>query len=304
MKSKYTSFILFLLIGVCLLFTSNWLVKSKISNHKKNDQLGKINKIADKEIDTKITIWGASTAWVHFNPTLIQKETQKSTYNMGINGTPFMQYKGLLEHFIQYSEQSEYVVLALNINEFEDRGVLATPFLFYHHLDIPSLYSSFSTIDEVTSFKHRYIPFYDIASYDNRLYKRIFYPELNNQEQDGFFPVTREYEEKFVFDSVSVSNQNITAIKEIATLAKATNIKVILSIVPYYFVPNQKVKNLDKFIEEIKNLEKLENVSVFNYLNKPLFQKKEYYYNSLHLIAQGADSLSTYFAQDLINIQE
>jgi len=80
-------------------------IKIESSMKKVTDgNIGKINAVMKHELDEDITVWGASTAYVHFDAPMISDSLNLSTFNMGIDGTNIDQYYGLLKEYLNYTK--------------------------------------------------------------------------------------------------------------------------------------------------------------------------------------------------------
>ncbi len=84
-----TGFILFILV-----FDN--IIMFGISKSDK-DQMGKINKVCNHSTVPEIAIFGSSVSDVGVSSEILQNKTGKTVYNYSLNGTPFYNYKGIID---------------------------------------------------------------------------------------------------------------------------------------------------------------------------------------------------------------
>src|SRR5688572_21527084 len=93
------------------IFLSNGLKKA---NYYAQDEFSIWNDLYEGKIDSKVVIYGASRAWVHFDPALIEKNTGLSAYNLGLDGHNFwLQY---YRHKLLFdkNKKPEIIIFALD----------------------------------------------------------------------------------------------------------------------------------------------------------------------------------------------
>ncbi|MTI30314.1 hypothetical protein [Xanthovirga aplysinae] len=287
------------LISLTLISTA---IQRKASGYRENDQMGKINRILNHELDPEISIWGASTALVHFDAQKIEDTLHLSCYNMGLDGTAFIQYQGILRDFIKNSTQAKYIIIALNINELKTRENLYKPNKFFHHIDNSDIYNSLSKINPQKLFKLKNVPFYNLTTYDLVFYRKIFgvYKE-NEEEIKGFNPKDQEWksDKRHMPSQVEIDENTFDDFKEVIAMGKRKKIQVVLTVVPFYKEGQEQIENLISWQSRIAALAAERGIPFLNYLSNPICSHQTLFYNNLHLNARGADLFTDIFIEDL-----
>lgn len=267
--------------------------------------IAKVNAIMEHRLDVPITIWGASTARVHYDAELMERDLRESCFNMGLDGTPFHQYNGLLKEYISYAKRAKVLVLVIDINGFSRRNALYQSYAWLHHMSNINIFNSLEKIDSELCYKSRYIPLYYLTAYDRRFLSRcikwIYYktdvePELDNK---GFHASNVQWQQKGYeknFDVVIDPNV-LEEIKSVIDLSLKANIKVIVSVPPCYKEGLNFVLNINEFENKVNSL-KREGVYVLNYLRSDLGNNKNNFYNNTHLNTTGAKNFTMRFIDD------
>jgi hypothetical protein len=266
----------------------------------KEGTVGKINGVVAHDLDFNLTIWGASTAQFNFNPQIIIDSFDISAMNMGIDGTNIDQYAGLLNEFISYTEESEYLIIALDIH-----GGLANRSSFYqlhnwlHNIDNANIYNCLSDIDQQTMFKLKYVPFYSLIKYDKHAF-RYFRKSLFNKSSDYTIPdygfkskgnATLEVKEKEASFETEIDERSFYKVKHAVEKASKRGIKCMVILTPCFVDGLAQIKNRTDFITKIETL-KTAKVKVANLSNCYISKEPKYFKDNTHLNAKGADELT------------
>lgn len=302
---KLSLFLLFLLLVLSGLnyFIQNLLQKSPVGT------LAKVNAVMSRSMDEEITIWGASTARAHFDAELMEKILNVGCFNMGMDGTPFQQYNGLLKEYIENSKRAKIIVLVVDINGFGARNSLYQSYSWLHHVSNDNIYNSLSQIDTELTFKARYVPLYYITAYDRRFLPRtikwVYFDSIDEPElsHHGFHPNSTLWQDNQGERYNSSFNVEINAdvISEFSsTIAQATqaNLKVIIVVPPCYTDGLKLVSNINEFENSVHSLES-DNVVILNYLHSNLSEDIRLFTNNTHLNSEGARLFTNQFIVDL-----
>ena len=269
----------------------------------KTETIGKINSVMSHNLDVEFTIWGASTAYVNFNPQIIMDSLGYSTMNMGIDGTNIDQYYGLLKEYLSYTNNSKYLVIAVDIHGgISDRKSFYHLHNWLHHLGNDNIYNCLSDIDKTLIFKSRYIPFYSLTLYDKHSFpffrKAIFNNEneykFNNygfkQNGDNWID-TDNYSLDALLINVSIGEKTIKKIRLSCLEAIEKKITPIIVITPFYEKGLDKIENRFEVIDLLTSI-KNKKIKLFDFSNNYISKNPKYFKDNTHLNKSGADELT------------
>jgi len=306
MKNRIIKVSLLIVITIATLWITVFVLASGMKNCKE-DTVGKINGVVAHDLDFKMTIWGASTAQFNFNPQIIIDSLHISTMNMGIDGTNIDQYAGLLNEFISYTEESEYLVIALDIH-----GGLANRNSYYHlhnwvhNIDNDNIYNCLSDIDKQTMFKLKYVPFYSLIKYDKHAFP-YFRKSIFNKRKDyaisnyGFKSKGNTIIEtggKRTNFEIEIDERSFNKVKYAVEKASEQGIKCMVIITPCFVEGLSQISNRADFITKIETL-KTAKVKVVNLSNCYISKEPKYFKDNTHLNAKGADELTKLFVKKI-----
>lgn len=289
-----------LIITSCFLLWSTQYLLTSVMKDSKEGTLGKINGVVAHKLDYELTIWGASTAYVNFNPQIIIDSLKISALNMGIDGTSIDQYAGLLKEYLSYTNKSKYLVIALDIH-----GGLTKRESFYnmhnwlHNIDNKNIYECLSDIDKSTMLKLKYVPFYSLTQYDKHSFP-YFRRSLLNKDSKYQIPnhgfksngnASIEVTNQSTPFKVSIDERPFKKVKEVITNANKKGIKCFIIITPCYDEGLSQITNKTDFISKLKTLE-TSKIEVLDFSNSYLSKNPSYFKDNTHLNASGADELT------------
>ena len=276
--------------------------------------IAKVNAVMLHKLNSEITIWGASTARVHFNTPLMEERLNMSCFNMGLDGTPFIQYAGLLQEYIGYSDKSKLLVISIDINGFGDRKALYQGYAWLHYINNEQMFKTIKSIDEDLALKSRFIPLYYLTTYDRRFLVRCLkwvYVGLDGEpelDDAGFHAnnVPWQINQRRPLDKpfeVAIKKSIVDNIRDRIDEAVNKKMQVALVVPPCYIGATNNMINRLEFESALKSLER-ENVMVFNYLDSPISNDKINFSNNTHLDSSGATLFTSVFIDDLMKRME
>lgn len=272
--------------------------------------IAKVNHVMQRELNAEVTIWGASTARVNFDTPLMGKKLNMECFNVGLDGTPFHQYEGLLREYISYSKPS-LLILVIDINGFGERKSLYQGYAWLHYIDNDNIYHSIKSIDRGIAVKSRYIPLYSLTTYDRRFLIRCLKwvymgadsdPELDNA---GYHPIfiswqTTQRRLRIKPFEVEIDQDIVASVYDLVKEAAKKNVQVALVIPPCYVEATKFISNRKEFEEALESMEQ-QNVRLFNYLDSSITLEKSNFTNNTHLNSTGSNLLTSQFIGDLKN---
>jgi hypothetical protein len=273
----------------------------------KEETLGKINGIMNHDIDVELTIWGASTAYVNFNPKIIIDSLEISSMNMGIDGTNIDQYAGLLNEYIDYTIESKYLIIALDIHSgLTNRKTFYHMYKWLHHIKNDNIYNCLSDIDNKTMLKLKYLPFYKLTHFDKHSFpyfrRTILNKESNYQISNfGFRPLenTSIYQSNnnSTFKTL-IGERSLNKVKDAVIRATKKGIKCYVVITPCFEKGLSQISNRNEFISNVKTIG-IQHAEVIDFSNCYLSKKSKYFKDNTHLNAMGADELTKLLIKEI-----
>ncbi len=280
-------------------------IKIESSMKKVTDgNIGKINAVMKHELDEDITVWGASTAYVHFDAPMISDSLNLSTFNMGIDGTNIDQYYGLLKEYLNYTKNSRYIVIALDVHgAFMKRDALYDIHNWTHHFSNKNIDSCFSEIDADLMWKSKYIPFYKLTVYNKHNFRYVRQNLFSDQKSYQF--AKKGYQPKSTFlkdvnrvdqksQKVDINKRVFKKLKQACLLAQSKSIQPIVVITPCYEKGFNLLENADEVVAKINSLSNY-GVEVFDYSQSKLSNNPSLFCDFTHLNTQGATEFSKLF---------
>ncbi|MFC2175902.1 hypothetical protein ACFLR1_02875 [Bacteroidota bacterium] len=304
-----------IILGCALMLYCTEQVLQRTLRSCKVGTIGKINSVMNHDLDVEVTIWGASTAYVNFNPKILIDSLGYTCINMGIDGTPIDQYNGLLEEYLSYSINSKYVIIALDVHGgLVNRNRLYHLHNWLHHAGNQNIYNCLSDVDPRLMFKIRHVPFYDLTLYDKHSFP-YFRKTILNRKTDyefdnfGYKPSTIGSIDTSLIQSNTVRKKVLIigerCLKKALTSsikAKETNITPIIIVTPCFTKGLDKLTGLDDFLTAINSLKK-SGIQVFDLSSCYISKDPKYFSDNTHLSSVGADELTRLLANKIKNLE-
>lgn len=267
------------------------------------------NEIIEGQMSKDILIYGSSRAWVHFDSKIIEDSLGLSTYNLGIDGHNFwlqyLRHKKLLKH----NKPPNFIILSLGVFSLSKRKDLYNHYQFLpfqydkEFYDYTKSYEGFSIFD-YTLPMYRYIGKQDSI-------KKIIKAQFNEAYREpyrikGFRGMHRQWNDDLAKAKLTIKSYesvmdqaSVDLIQTFINECNRLNIRVILVYSPEYIEGQEFVSNRHEIISFYQNLALKNNLSFIDYSNDPICRSKNYFYNSMHLNADGARVFTNKLVIDL-----
>tara|TARA_R110002012_G_scaffold220618_1_gene392268 strand:+ start:19359 stop:20342 length:984 start_codon:yes stop_codon:yes gene_type:complete len=309
------------IVFLCVVLFSVEFVTSYLVQHSSDAQTGKINLVMQHEIDPKIMMFGSSVAEVGLNSNTIENKTQRTTHNMGIDGTTVSNSEFLIDEFLSYSKNCETVVIGMAFFSFTKSKKINAPERFLAYKSNPYVKQNIFNVQPDLGHKLYYVPFYSFIVANHTYYKNAFYGLKNVMNAKvslidslkGFVPHHTEYYDTRKngkqLDYVSIDTVAISDYKRIIGKIKSHTIEPILVLMPMHVNGQDSFSNFEAYREHAKILSEEMGVQLYDFSEHDLTTHDEYYYNNGHLNTTGAhvfsavlaDSLNLDYKQNILN---
>lgn len=330
---KHYIYAISIAITIFILLSFDYFVKHT-AQKAVTDNEGKINKIIQHKLDPDIIVFGSSVAQFHVNPVLMEKQTNKDVFNLGLAGTTFIQYRGLLNEFLNYSQKCKYIIMVLLPIEFSNRNIIYKAHTFWANIDNKNIYNSLYDINPPLLFKMKYIPFYKLTVYNKSFYEIVInnLSSHKNQNTDllkGFKPQNESWGnladgqtninqdnrnntalEKNQSDYKTINTTYIHEIENYIRLFNKRGGKFIFVIPPIYYEYTKKenrdinptaVKNIINTAMQLVKINPEMNFTL-DYSSDSISMQKNMFYNYTHLTSDGADMFTQKISTDLLKL--
>ncbi|MGB1318454.1 MAG: hypothetical protein ACPG5W_09620 [Flavobacteriales bacterium] len=265
-------------------------------------------------VDKEITIWGASTAFLNFNPKVIEDSLNYPTINMGIDGTPIDQYGGLLKEYLGYTKNSKYIIIAVDVHGgLGDRKKLYHFHNWAHHVANNYVYDYLADIDSERLFKTRYVPFYALTQYDKHALPYFRKTLMGNNSDDllenrgyvsngsGYLDLAT-YNKEPVHYEIAIGERGYQKLKNISQEILGKGVTPIIAITPCYAKGFQQLTNVDQVLSLIYDL-KQPGLEIFDYSRCSISSNHTFFKDNTHLNSLGAIELSKLLAADVKSLE-
>ncbi|MDX2045322.1 MAG: hypothetical protein SFU87_00960 [Chitinophagaceae bacterium] len=272
----------------------------------------KINLLANKRADPEIAVFGSSVGEVGIDPRVIENITGKRTYNYSIDGTRFLQYRGLVKELNESSASCKLVIFTETFFSLTKVDQLTEADRYMAHIRNNSIYESLYDVQPELAWKLKYIPFYKFVVMKHPYYKASILGLkswikniLPDDSLKGYTPKYRTWETGL--DSINKSSKPVTIILDSITIEKYRltirelkhkGRKVLIIIPPVHKDGLALLPNLDVLRKALSSFEE-EGVYFRDYSVNGISEDKSYFYNNSHLNDAGAKKFSGLLAGDI-----
>ncbi|MFH2142219.1 MAG: hypothetical protein ABIJ97_07350 [Bacteroidota bacterium] len=299
-------FIIYILLFLSPLIFSCYLLDIFISKQLKRANLhaqGEYpvwNSIIDGEVNSDIVIYGSSTAWVQFNPTMIGDSLNTTTYNLGIDGHNFwlqyLRHKLLLKH----NNKPKLIIHSVDNATLQKRTELYNPDQFLPYMlwnnDIENAiksYKGYTFLD----FKIPLIRYFGKTDAIKTVVKMMInqrsnvvvrvrgYNEQDIQWNDDF----DEAKKTMKYYKAIIDTPSIILFDKYLKECVDNKINVIFVYPPEFIEGQNFIINRDEIINLYKYYSEKYNILFIDFSNDSISFQKQYFYNSIHLNKKGSE---------------
>ena len=316
MKRFLSKTFLFVVIFISLAFILQIIIDRGLRNYD-NDMYINWNRIFRGQINSDIVILGSSRATQHFNPKIIEKQVGFSCYNLGIVAGTIILEEAKWETSLRYNKTPKILIQNVDIFFLCPGEKIAFKEQFLPYLAEPTIYQNLVKIDDgiiveniIPLYKYRglrEIVFQGLGSFFNLIKKPV--PALNDFYK-GYYSLIEKWNGDF--EKFNVKNNRlefswqemqlgINYLESLIKRCEERNIEIILVQSPMYYELQNMMPQKDSITSLFSGVAIKNSIQFWNYLDDSLCYNKEYFYNSTHLNAIGAEIFSKHLALDINN---
>lgn len=312
MKKFLIKILIFSLAIGCVAFCADMLISYGIrqTDSRKyaawNDIYNEINLNAD------IVVIGASSAWSSYNTHIIDSVLNLSSYNLGIDGHPFVPCQSLRYNtYLRHSALPKYMIINIDIGTL---GVLSEPYereQFFPYFNDDSLVSQISSIKGI-SLIERHCPLIRYYGYREEIELGIYglfgmKPYFDGGMYKGFRGNEYKWDRAFLKTKKTMEiNWEKECVDSLIYFIKENQkrgISVVLSKNPMYFELQNVITNIDDANSLYDSIAKVVNVNLLDYWESDISKDSSYFYNSTHLNKIGAKKFTLQLTHDLDSLE-
>jgi hypothetical protein len=311
MKSSPAGILLFSIGLLVIYFLFDTLVIAGVSKSRKA-QLGKVNKICNHDQLPQLAIFGSSVSEVGMNAPLIEDQTKLSVYNFSIDGTRFMQYKGLIDEFITKNNQTKIVLLTETYFSLTQVDVLTALERYLANISNENVYRSLHSIQPELTWKCRYVPAYKYTEVSHIFYMaaldgwKNFFSKPPPDTLLGYTPKFKSWEAgedsllKNMQPFLIETDTAITAAYKVCIKnLQLKGIQVVIVLPPVYSAVSKKITDFTPLRNSLNKIAKEVNCRFWDFTGSTICDDKSLFYNSNHLNGIGSGVFSAVLSDSI-----
>jgi hypothetical protein len=267
------------------------------------------NRIVDGQINADILITGSSRAVYHYDPSVIQKATGRSSYNIGLNGSQIDMQVARLRTYLAHNRKPTLIVHNLDLFTFQvSHGEVYDPGQYIPYLREETLYAPLRKIHPQI-WKARALPLYGYVVEDLRftwvsglgaLLGRMP-PEDRPLGFSGRHLVwTAEFDEFRALHAngvrVEIEPDGVRALEELIHTCRDQGIELMFVYSPEYREMKDLTLNRSELFGRFRELSVKNGILFIDFSDSEVSAHRENFYNSQHLNEDGAATFSRLLA--------
>ena len=292
-----------LLASLILLFVFDKVLQAGFRKSTE-DVSGKMNLLFRDSSRYEVLCLGSSRALAHLESKWIGQKTGMRVYNGGINGARVASMKILFEGYLKSHPAPS--ILVLHIDEFtlETDKMLEVPH-YLPYLPDDEIEKEVFAIEPGMAYLHD-LPFFRVFYYDD-IKKWIAIKSMLELEKKGLDPEggfsnlvfsgwsaywESQYDDRLKsisqpFDSIGKFDSGLRMLDSVLQLARRKGVKVVFTSSP--LLGGSNIPKYEACVKEIEAACRRNDVdAMFFWMHRSELNRKEYYYDLVHMVRKGA----------------
>lgn len=266
------------------------------------------NALYEGRINSDLLILGNSRAWVHFSPAIIDSVTQYDSYNLGLDGHNFFLTNTRYEEYLTYNTKPRVIIQEVSFRTLEKRPDLFNYAQFHPYLDQESLvealktYRGYSEWDRLVPF-HKYVGEWKAIAAG--LLEFTGLKQFKAEKYKGYEGQARTWKNRIPAAEMAprpcpIDSASVADFERFLQDSKAAGVEVVLVTAPICRSYQSVITNMAEVVAIYERMASKYNLTYLNYLDHPLADATELYYNAIHLNRKGAERFSLDLANRLV----
>ena len=273
-------------------------VSSKNYRNRDHYPFTTMTDIVEGRLNSDLWILGSSRALVQYNPRILDSMLNISSYNLGMNAQFIVPEILCYRIACEYNKKPKYILLDLMWRTLTMETAPVARYFYMPYIFNSKVRRNICN-NKIFSFAYLNVPYYrfHIEKESDKYYRteNIIYKghsshqaNWNGIDIDGLDTISYKHE-----------TEAIALLDSLLTEFKKDSITVILIHSPFYCEGFKKIRNHEQMMELFRDIAIYNNVPFLDYTNDPISYDTSYFYNNMHLNAQGADLFTIKLAHDL-----
>jgi hypothetical protein len=301
----------FTLVAAAFVF-ANFLIDLGLRRVKTSDY-GVFNRIVSGRINATVLVTGSSRALNHYDPREITRQTGAPAWNIGINGSQTDMQLAVLQTYLRHNSAPALLIHNLDSFTFEtSRDGLAFPETYVPYLSEPPIYQTLKRLDSSWR-KAKYLPLYGYAVEDMRFSWLLGVAALVGRNPpevrfEGFEPRTAAWTEDFDRFrganpggvSFSIESEAVRDLEQLITEVTTRSGRVLLVYSPVYQEMQEIERGRPELFAKFRDIALRYHATFWDFSDSPISRRRDLFYNSQHLNAEGAAIFSAALSRRLV----
>lgn len=266
--------------------------------------------IINGQINADIIIQGTSRAWVQYNTSIIDSLLKTTSYNFGMDGSPFDIQYIRFKTYLSHNKAPKVIIQNVDIDLPDLNEVVFQKYQFLPFLNNVE-FKELLRESEIINCSDYYIPFSVYMGQPKAI--QIGLEEFFNikhyasVKHNGFAANNSEWMGQNFNQQLSINktnwNKDIKAEKlfyEFISICKKNDIRLILVYAPVYYKKSQHISFFNQSRRYYKQIASINNLTFLDYSMSAISYDEKYFYNATHLNARGAKKFTEILSKDLI----
>ncbi len=308
-------FILQSFLFVLPIILMGYLVDVYLSNtlKKSNSYTGEFptwNAVLDGKVNSQIVICGSSRAVYHFDPILLEKQLNKSAFNLGVNGHSFKLQNLRNDLFLEKNRLPQLIIYSVDARTLATNKELYNPDQFLPYLlwnskmeTTINCYETYNWFD----YKIPLIRFYGKFTALKTIYSLSLHSKINPilriKGYKGNEAVWNNDFEKAKIKLGKYKTDINASLKsdfeKFIQNYQSKKIKIVLIYSPEYIDGQKFIINRNESVDIFKSFAKKYNLLYLDFAKDSICLDKKYFYNASHLNKTGAELFTSKVADTI-----
>jgi len=299
----------FFSLVITLIFALNAMINSGLRRIK-TSQFGVSNDIVNGRINADIVISGSSRAISHYDPRIIEAATGHSAFNLGRNGSQTDMELAVLKTYLRHNRKPKVVLQNLDAFSFVTTREVYDPAQYLPYLGEPDMYAALQKINPNMWWKAKHLPLYGYVVEDMRFnwilgIKGLFGWSPPQDFFLGFNPRTGQWTSEFENFKAShakgvnfdIEPDGVRIMENLIHICQDNGIELVFVYSPEYREMQSLTGNRAEIFTKFRELSNRYGIPLWDFSNWQFSGNPEYFRNSQHLNAEGADLFSRELAR-------